>query len=183
MGWLLSGWVACKLHKYTEMLQDVGLKARYTKTCWNLVNHVTRKYRGSFNMHSSLTGRLRTTTIGAVSTCEWEIKIRNSSTGRFRECASFNIQDNSDYFLCGSFVQHEISSFKPVNWGNRHNPVKPEEGLQLTDLTIAYTSGRFRHRVPCTWKLPWLAIEWPWSALAEPFLTLLAQTGIEQWRI
>ena len=25
----------------------------------------------------------------------------------------------------------------------------------------------------------WLAIEWLWSALAGPFLTLLAQTGIE----
>ena len=25
----------------------------------------------------------------------------------------------------------------------------------------------------------WLAIEWPWSALPGPFLTLLAQMGIE----
>ena len=32
--------------------------------------------------------------------------------------------------------------------------------------------GGFQHRVPCTW----LAIEQPWSAQAEPFLTLLAQT-------
>ena len=37
--------------------------------------------------------------------------------------------------------------------------------------------GGFQHRVPCTWQLPWLAREQPWSALAGPFLTLLAQTG------
>ena len=37
--------------------------------------------------------------------------------------------------------------------------------------------GRFQHGVPCTWQLPWLAVVKPWSALAGPFLTLLAQTG------
>ena len=37
--------------------------------------------------------------------------------------------------------------------------------------------GGFQHGVPCTWQLPWLAVEKPWSALAGPFLTLLAQTG------
>ena len=26
--------------------------------------------------------------------------------------------------------------------------------------------------VLCTWQLPWLAVEQPWSALAEPFLSL-----------
>ena len=26
--------------------------------------------------------------------------------------------------------------------------------------------GRFQHGVPCTWRLPCLAVEWPWSALA-----------------
>ena len=31
----------------------------------------------------------------------------------------------------------------------------------------------------CTWRLPWLAVEWPWSALARPLLTLLAQMGVE----
>ena len=31
--------------------------------------------------------------------------------------------------------------------------------------------------VPCTWQLPWLAREEPWSAVAGPFLALLAQTG------
>ena len=44
--------------------------------------------------------------------------------------------------------------------------------------------------MPCTWQLHWLATEQPWSAQAEPFLTLLAQTdsgirirkGIEFWR-
>ena len=37
--------------------------------------------------------------------------------------------------------------------------------------------GGFQHGVPCTWQLPWLAAEKPWSALAGPLLTLLAQTG------
>ena len=37
--------------------------------------------------------------------------------------------------------------------------------------------GGFQLRVPCTWQLPWLAVEKRWSALAGPFLTLLAQTG------
>ena len=31
----------------------------------------------------------------------------------------------------------------------------------------------------CTLWLLWLAVEWPWSALAGPFPTLLAQTGVE----
>ena len=40
----------------------------------------------------------------------------------------------------------------------------------------------FQHSIPPTspyptWQLPWLAVEKPWSALAGPFLTLLAQTG------
>ena len=33
--------------------------------------------------------------------------------------------------------------------------------------------------MPCTCQLPWLAVEWPWSALAGPSLTLLAQIGVE----
>ena len=37
--------------------------------------------------------------------------------------------------------------------------------------------GGFQLGVPCTWQLPWLAVEKPWSALAGPSLTLLAQTG------
>ena len=37
--------------------------------------------------------------------------------------------------------------------------------------------GGFQLGVPCTWQLPWLAVEKPWSALAGPLLTLLAQTG------
>ena len=38
--------------------------------------------------------------------------------------------------------------------------------------------GGWVHReVPCTWQLPWLAREEPWSAVAGPFLALLAQTG------
>ena len=39
--------------------------------------------------------------------------------------------------------------------------------------------GRFQHGVPCTWQLPWLAIQKPWLALAGPFLTLLAQQAQE----
>ena len=31
--------------------------------------------------------------------------------------------------------------------------------------------------VPCTWQLPWLAREETWSAVARPFLAFLAQTG------
>ena len=31
--------------------------------------------------------------------------------------------------------------------------------------------------VPCTWQFLWLTVEKPWSALAGPFLTLLAQMG------
>ena len=31
----------------------------------------------------------------------------------------------------------------------------------------------------CTWRLPWLPVEQPWSALAGPFLTLLEQMGTE----
>ena len=31
----------------------------------------------------------------------------------------------------------------------------------------------------CTWRLLWLTIELPWSALAGPFLTLLEQMGTE----
>ena len=37
--------------------------------------------------------------------------------------------------------------------------------------------GWVHHRVPCTWQLPWLATEEPWSAVARQFLALLAQTG------
>ena len=33
--------------------------------------------------------------------------------------------------------------------------------------------------MPCTWLLPWLIVEQPWSALAGPFLTLLAQMVTE----
>ena len=38
--------------------------------------------------------------------------------------------------------------------------------------------GGWVHRgVPCTWQLPWLAREEPWSLVAGSFFTLLAQTG------
>ena len=32
---------------------------------------------------------------------------------------------------------------------------------------------------PCTWWLSWLAMESLWSTLAGPFVSLLAQMGIE----
>jgi len=32
----------------------------------------------------------------------------------------------------------------------------------------------------CTWQLPWLAVEKPWSAPAWPFLSLLTQTGVDK---
>ena len=31
----------------------------------------------------------------------------------------------------------------------------------------------------CTWWLPYLALEWPLSALGGPFLTMLAEIGVE----
>ena len=40
--------------------------------------------------------------------------------------------------------------------------------------------GTFQHGVPCTWQLPWLAVEKLWSALAGPFLSFLAQTGADK---
>ena len=40
--------------------------------------------------------------------------------------------------------------------------------------------GGFQYGVPCTWQLPWLAVEKPWYVLAGPFLTFLAQTGSQE---
>ena len=40
--------------------------------------------------------------------------------------------------------------------------------------------GGFQHRVPCTWQLPWLAVEKRWSTPAWPFLCFLTQTGIDK---
>jgi len=40
--------------------------------------------------------------------------------------------------------------------------------------------GRFQHRVPCTWHLPWLAVNKPWSALPDPFLFFLPQMGVDK---
>ena len=42
---------------------------------------------------------------------------------------------------------------------------------------IRFELGFAHPEVPCTWQLPWLAREEPWSAVAGPFLALLAQTG------
>ena len=39
--------------------------------------------------------------------------------------------------------------------------------------------GWHSHDMTCTWRLSWLAVERPWSALAGPFLYFFAQTGIE----
>ena len=38
--------------------------------------------------------------------------------------------------------------------------------------------GWVHHKLLCTWQLPWLAVEKPWSALAWPFLFFLPQTGV-----
>ena len=54
--------------------------------------------------------------------------------------------------------------------------------IRFEDRFCSSKKGRwagFQHGVPCTWQLPWLAVEKPWSALVGPFLTLLAQTGSE----
>ena len=40
--------------------------------------------------------------------------------------------------------------------------------------------GGFQHGVPCTWQLPWLAVEKPCSAPAWPFLSSLTETGIDK---
>ena len=40
--------------------------------------------------------------------------------------------------------------------------------------------GGIQHRVLCTWQLPWLAVEKPWSALAWAFLFFLTQTGVDK---
>ena len=50
-------------------------------------------------------------------------------------------------------------------------------GFALAKKAGQVEVGGFQHGVLCTWQLPWLAVEKPWSALAGPFLTLLAQTG------
>ena len=42
---------------------------------------------------------------------------------------------------------------------------------------VGWGGGWAQREVPCTWQLPWLAREEPWSAVAGPFLALLAQTG------
>ena len=40
--------------------------------------------------------------------------------------------------------------------------------------------GGHSHDMPYTWRLSWLAIEKPWSALAGPFLSFLTQTDVEK---
>ena len=39
--------------------------------------------------------------------------------------------------------------------------------------------GGHSHDMLCTWRLSWLAVEKPWSALAWPFLSFFTQTGVE----
>ena len=51
-----------------------------------------------------------------------------------------------------------------------------KKGFALAKKAGQGEVGGFQHGVPCTWQLPWLAVEKPWSALAGPFPTLLAQT-------
>ena len=40
--------------------------------------------------------------------------------------------------------------------------------------------GWVHPELPCTWQLPWLAVEKPWLALAWPFLSFLTQTGVDK---
>ena len=41
--------------------------------------------------------------------------------------------------------------------------------IHLEDRFCAFVAvGGFQHGVPCAWQLPWLALEWPWSAPAGP---------------
>ena len=41
--------------------------------------------------------------------------------------------------------------------------------------------GGFQRGVPCTWQLPWLAVEKPWSALHGLSISLLlTQMGIDK---
>ena len=35
--------------------------------------------------------------------------------------------------------------------------------------------------MPCTWQLPWLAVEKPWLALAGPFLSFLTQMDVDKF--
>ena len=40
--------------------------------------------------------------------------------------------------------------------------------------------GWVHPEMPCTWQLPWLAVEKPWSTLAWPFLSFLTQTSVDK---
>ena len=64
-----------------------------------------------------------------------------------------------------------------------HLMASSDFGRMLSVGAIRFEDTRFggggwvHPGVPCTWQLPWLAREEPWSAVAGPFLALLAQTG------
>ena len=60
----------------------------------------------------------------------------------------------------------------------RHQTLAACYQLAQSVLKIGFALARWDRRVSAwTWQLPWRAIEEPWSALAGPFLALLAQTG------
>ena len=40
--------------------------------------------------------------------------------------------------------------------------------------------GGFQHGVPCTWQLPWMAVEKPWSALAWAFHSFMTQACVDK---
>ena len=40
--------------------------------------------------------------------------------------------------------------------------------------------GGFQHGMPCTWQLPWLAVEKSWLALGWLFLSFLTQTDVDK---
>ena len=71
---------------------------------------------------------------------------------------------------CGTLSSHRWLSKEKMPPSNRSR-TKTHSEKNSSQRNI---QGSF----PCAWQLPWLTVEWPWLALAEPFLTLLTQ---EKW--
>ena len=53
------------------------------------------------------------------------------------------------------------------------------QSVMKTGFVLAKGWDRGSHGMPCKWQLSWLAVERHWLALARPFLSFLAETGIE----
>ena len=82
-----------------------------------------------------------------------------------------------------SALQSGQGHFPDTSWANQKGLEFKGHTKSIFKIGFALVKkldmGEFQHRVLCTWQLPWLAVECPWSALAGPLLTLLATTGIE----